>query len=295
MIDMKDPLNFEILTQDFEYCIKAFENDKFDLMNIAANRLMENSIFLENKEVFLIAAILKDIANDYIGIFQNRKEVFNSAKVLGKKTIESIRTNLYDGIKIENLWQDFQEFTVKINEFHKDELETEVYRENTEYTSLIFKKILKFLEENKGDLKKINCTIINGVLGVMIRIMKNHSCTLKENMVYLFLKLLAILFYYVIEKNYPKEAINEDDYKEYLEVHIDFINTYYLNDSLDFKKYNSELWEMGKQYRELYFLFNPPRFITKTPVLEQVPTLVRVPIAPSKKMAKNEKEEEKEN
>ncbi len=292
MIDMNNPLNFEILTQDLEYCIKAFENDRFDLMNIAANRLMENSIFLENKEVFLIAAILKDIANDYISIFQNKREVFNSAKVLGKKTIESIKTNFCNGINIEKLWQAFQEFTVKINEFQKDELEAEVYRENTEYTSLVFKKILEFLEENKDHLKKINCTIINGVLGVMIRIMKNHSCSLKEIMVYLFFKLLAILYNYVIEKNYHEQTINEDDYKEYLEVHIDFINTHYLNNTLDFKKYNSELWEIGKQYRELYFLFNPLRFIAKTPVLEQVPALVRFPITPSKKTVKNEKEKE---
>jgi len=292
---MNDSLNYKILAQDLEYCIKAFENDKFDLMNIAANRLMENSIFLENKEVFLIAAFLKDIANDYIGIFQNRREVFNSAKVLGKKTIVSIRTNFYNNINIEKLWQDFQEFTVKINEFHKDELEAEVYQENTEYTSLIFKKILEFLEENKDNLKKINCTIINGILGVMIRVMKNHSCTLKETMVYLFFKLLGILYNYVIEKSYPEETINEDDFKEYLEVHIDFIKTHYINENLNFKEYNSELWEIGKQYRELYFLFNPPRIIAKTSVLEQVPALVRVPLVPSKKITKNEKEEKKEN
>lgn len=295
MIDMNDSLNIEILTQDLEYCIKAFENDKFDLMNIAANRLMESSIFLEDKEIFLLAAILKDIANDYNGIFQNKRNIFNSAKVLGKKMIKSLRINYNDGINIEMLWQEFQEFTVKINEFHKDELEIEVYRENTEYTSLIFRKILGFLEHHKYDLKKINCTLINGVLGVMIRIMKNHSCELKENMVYLFFKLLSILYNYVIEKNYPKEEINEDDYREYLEVHIDFIITNYLNNSLDFKTYNSELWEIGKQYRELYFLFNPPRIVAKTPVFGQIPTLVRVPVAPIKKIAKNEKEEEKEN
>ena len=267
----------------------------FLCLTIIKNLRRKEFIFLENKEVFLIAAFLKDIANDYIGIFQNRREVFNSAKVLGKKTIVSIRTNFYNNINIEKLWQDFQEFTVKINEFHKDELEAEVYQENTEYTSLIFKKILEFLEENKDNLKKINCTIINGILGVMIRVMKNHSCTLKETMVYLFFKLLGILYNYVIEKSYPEETINEDDFKEYLEVHIDFIKTHYINENLNFKEYNSELWEIGKQYRELYFLFNPPRIIAKTSVLEQVPALVRVPLVPSKKITKNEKEEKKEN
>ncbi|MFW9880985.1 MAG: hypothetical protein ACFFG0_48605, partial [Candidatus Thorarchaeota archaeon] len=95
MIDMNDSLHSEILAQDLEYCIKAFEKNNFDLMNIAANRLMENSIFLENKETFLAAAILKDIANDYIGIFQNRKDIFNSAKVIGKETISSIKSNFY--------------------------------------------------------------------------------------------------------------------------------------------------------------------------------------------------------
>lgn len=292
---MNDSKNIDILTQDLVYCIKAFEIDKFDLMNIAANRLMENSIFLENEEVFLIAAIVKDIAGDYMDIFQNRGNILNSAKVIGKKTITSIKTNFQNGIDIESLWQDFQEFTVKINDFHKDELESEVYLKNTKFTRMIYEKILKFLEENKENLKKIHCTLINGVLGVMIRMMKNHSCELEENMVYLFFKLLAILYNYVIEKNYPKDMINEDDYKEYLEVHIDFIVQNYLNNSLDFNKYNSEIYEIGKQYRELYFLFNTPRIIAKAPVSEQIPTLVRVPIVPSGIIVENEEKKKKEN
>ena len=181
---------------------------------------------------------------------------------------------------------------VKINEFHKDELESEVYLKNTEFTSIIFKKIVKFLDENKESLKKVHSTLINGVLGVMIRIMKNHSCTLKETMVYLYLKLIAILYNYVIEKSYPEDDINEDDYKEYLEVHIDFIVKNYLTNNLEFSKYNNELWEIGKQYRELYFLFNTPRFVAKAPISNQVPALVRVPITPSIEIIEDEEKEE---
>jgi len=292
MIDMNNSFHIEILTQDLEYCIKAFENNKFDLMNIAANRLMENCMFLENEDIFLVSVILKDISNDYKNIFKYKEEIFNSAKVIGKETIKSIKANFHNDINIENLWQDFQKYTDKINEFHKDELESEVYMKNTKFTSIIFKKILKFLEENKESFKKINNTLINGVLGVMVRIMKNHSCTLKETMVYLYFKLLAILHPYIIEKNYPEKEINVDDYKEYLEGHVDFIVSFYLNDSLEFKKYNSELWQIGKQYRELYFLFNLPRIFAKPQFLEQVPTIVRVPAAPSKQLVENEEKED---
>ena len=283
----------EILSQDFEYCLKAFENDNFNLMNIAANRLMENSIFLENQEIFLIAAILKDIANDYMGIVQNKRNILNSAKVLGKNTIDSIKSNLNKGINIEKLLQDFFEFTVNINEFHKDELESQVYMKNTKFTSLVFKKILKFLEENKSSLKKINSTLLTGVLNVMIRIFKNHSCTLKENMVYLYFKLLTLLHPYVIEKTVPKEELIEEDFQNYLETHIDFIVKSYLNDDIDFKKYCSKLWEIGKQYRELYLSFNPPRIVART-VAEQVPALVRVPVLSSRINEIKEKKE-KEN
>ena len=291
---MNGQKNFEILSQDFKYCIKAFESDNFNLMNIAANRLMENSIFLENEEVFLVSAILKDIAHDFMGIFQGRRNVLNSAKVLGKKAIKAIKNNFYNGINSMTLWKEFQEYGVKINEFHKDELEIEVYRENTEFTSLIFKKILEFLIEHKFILKKINNTLINGILGVMVRIMKNHSFTLQENMVYLFIKLLAILYGYVVEKSYPEEEINDEDYKKYLEDHIDFIVESYFNQNIDMKKYNKELWKIGKQYRELYFLFNPPRIVAKTPISEQVPALVRIPIIPNKNIVKDEKEVESE-
>lgn len=292
---MNDSFDIEILTQDLEYCIKAFENDKFNLMNIAANRLMENCIFLESKEIFLIAAILKDISNDYITIFQSKRNILNSAKVIGKKTIQSIRINYQNGINKERLWQDFQEFTIKMNDFNKDELESAVYKKNTEFTGIIFEKILKFFKENKESLKKVQCTLINSVLGVIIRVMKNHSNTLKESMVYLYLKFLAILYNYTIEKSFPEEEINEDDFKELLEVHIDYIVENYLNDRIDFDEYNSELWEIGKQYRELYFLFNTPRIVTKAQVSEIVPALVRLPITPSRRIGENEEKEGKEN
>lgn len=287
MIEQK---NMEILTQDLEYCIKAFESDNFNLMNIASNRLMENSIFLEDEEVFLVSAILKDIAHDYMGIFQGRRNVLNSAKVLGKKAIKAIMNNFYSGIDIKTMWQEFQEYAVKINEFHKDELEKEIYSENIEFTTLIFKKILEFLDSNKLILKKINNTLVNGILGVMVRTMKNHSFTLEENMVSLFIKLFAILYGYVVEKSYPEEVINDEDYRNYLESHIDYIVESYLNQKIDMKEYNTELWIIGKQYRELYFLFNPPRIVAKNTISEQVPALVRIPIKPNKNIIPEQKE-----
>jgi len=86
---------------------------------------------------------------------------------------------------------------------------------------------------------------------------------------------------YVIEKNSPDATINDDDYKDYLEAHVDFIIENYLNDSLEFGKYNTELWNIGKQYREIYLLFNPPRVVAKN--IEAVPALVRVPVMPAKR------------
>ncbi len=287
MVDM-NLIDNEILTQDLDYCIKAFEINNFQLMNIASNRLMENCIFLENEKVFLISAILKDIANDYMGIYQNKRKVFNSAKVIGNKTIDSIRSYFKKGIDVNGIWQAFQEFTESINEFHKDSLESGIYKENIEFTKIVFRKTLHFLDENKDDLKKISNTLINGVLGVMVRIIKNHSCSLKENMVYLFFKLLGILFPYVIEKNYPDEVINENDYNKYLKEHIDYIIKAYQKKEINVDEYNSKIWKIGKQYRELYFIYNPPQLVAKTRNIEQVPALVRVPIT-SKQLEEEEK------
>lgn len=266
MIDMNNPL--EVLYQDLEYCTKAFEKDNFELMNIAANRLMENSVFLESEEFFLISSILKDIANDYMGIIASNKNIFNSAKVIGKKMIMSIKANLNNEIDSKNIWEEFQAFTESIDEFHKDELESEVYVKNTEFTSSIFKKMLELLEENKEVLKKKNNSLFNGILGVMVRIMKNHSCTLKETMVYVYFKLLYFLYNYILEKNYNETEISEEDYKEYIEMHIIFIIKYYFNNMLDLKKFNSELLLIGKKYRKLYLLYNPlPRTMTGIPII----------------------------
>ncbi|KKN58637.1 hypothetical protein LCGC14_0550040 [marine sediment metagenome] len=278
--------NIEILLQDFKYCIKAFEKDNFNLMNIAANRLMENSIFLENEEIFLISAILKDMANDYEGIIAKNINILNSSKVIGKKMIAMIKANFNSEIDITKLWEEFQTFTENINEFHKDELESEVYSRNIEFTSITFKKILKLLEENKEILKKKHNTLFNGILGVMIRIMKNHSCTLKETMVYLYFKTFSLLYNYVLEKNYNQNEreIKEEDYKEYIEKHVNFIIKHYFNNNIDFKKFNSELWLIGKKYRQLYLLYNRPKT-----------TITGIPIISSQKIIKTEKKNEEIN
>ena len=59
-------------------------------------------------------------------------------------------------------------------------------------------------------------------------------------MVYLFFKLLTLQYTYVIEKSFPDVQIIEEDYKNYLETHVDFIVKSYLNDDLDFKRYSSK-------------------------------------------------------
>jgi len=51
MIDMNNFSNIEILLQDFKYCAKAFENDSFNLINIAANHLIENIIWAYLKKI----------------------------------------------------------------------------------------------------------------------------------------------------------------------------------------------------------------------------------------------------
>lgn len=285
---MNGQKNIGILTQDLEYCIKAFESDNFNLMNIASNRLMENSIFLENEDVFLASAILKDIANDYMGISQSRRNILNSAKVLGKRVVNAIKKNYENGLDINTLWQDFYDYGVKIDEYHKDEFEIEVYKKNKEFATLTFQKLLKFIDEYKPTLKKINSTLLNGILGVMVRVMKNHSFTPEEHKVYLFFKILTILYSYVREKSYPEEEINDADYKVYLEDHIKYIIDSYSNQKIDLVEYKAILWKIGKQYRELYFLYNPPRMVAKTPGPEQVPALVRIPLRPNKNIVKDE-------
>ncbi len=200
--------------------------------------------------------------------------------------IAMIKANFNSEIDITKLWEEFQTFTENINEFHKDELESEVYSRNIEFTSITFKKILKLLEENKEILKKKHNTLFNGILGVMIRIMKNHSCTLKETMVYLYFKTFSLLYNYVLEKNYNQNEreIKEEDYKEYIEKHVNFIIKHYFNNNIDFKKFNSELWLIGKKYRQLYLLYNRPKT-----------TITGIPIISSQKIIKTEKKNEEIN
>ena len=105
-------------------------------------------------------------------------------------------------------------------------------------------------------------------------------------MVYLYFKLFSLLYNYVLEKNYNQNEteISEEDYKEYVDPHVNFIIKHYLNNNIDFKKFNSELWLVGKKYRQLYLLYNRPKT-----------TITGIPIIPSQKIIKTKKKNKEIN
>ena len=130
----------KILQQDINASSHFFEKNNFISMNIVANRYLENCIIFDDYRLCLPGVFIKDMANDYQGIIARNKSVLNSSKVIGKKMIEIIKANFNNETDSKKLWEEFQTFTEKINEFHKNELESEVYTKNIELQASFLKK-----------------------------------------------------------------------------------------------------------------------------------------------------------
>ena len=141
---------FNILLQDIDYCIQAFSINDFTKMNTAANRIMENCLFFDNYKLFFPAVILKDIGNDYLGISQDplKSKLLSSSKIIGEDLIKIIRENFNENINEKLIWEKFHDFTIGISEFHKDQLEDEVYQENLEFADLVFRYLINHLKNN---------------------------------------------------------------------------------------------------------------------------------------------------
>lgn len=132
-------LAIKILQQDINACVDSFEKDNFRLINIIANRYLENCLIFNEYRLCLPGIFIKDMVNDYFGIISNpeKRKTINSAKVVGERLLSKIQETFRD-LNEENLWNEFYKYNLNINEFLRDEIEVH-YLKNLPFSSQAFK------------------------------------------------------------------------------------------------------------------------------------------------------------
>ena len=241
-----------ILQQDINICVDLFEKDNFRLINIIANRYLENCLIFNEYRLCLPGIFIKEIVNDYFGIISNpeKRKTLNSAKVIGESLLLNIQKTFKD-LNEENLWNEFKKYNLNINEFLRDEH----YLKNPQFTSQSFKFLLNYVENHKNYLYMVNNKFLEGILDIMVRVIRNHYFNLKELMIYVYIKFLGFLYQYIYYENFSSKQLNKEKLKKDLSIYLEYIISLKEKEEIDITDFNKNLWNIVKKWREMYIFY----------------------------------------
>ena len=245
-------LAIKILQQDINACVDLFEKNNFRLINIIANRYLENCLLFNEYQLSLPGIFIKDMVNDYFSIISNpeKRKRINSAKVAGERLLSKIQETFRD-LNEENLWNEFYKYTLNINEFLRDTN----YLKNPQFSSQAFRFLLNYVENHEDYLYMVNNKFLEGILDIMVRVIKNHYCNRNELMIYIYIKFLSFLYQYFYYENFSSKQLNKEKLKEDLSIYLKYINSLKEKEEIDTTDFNKNLWNIIKKWREMYIFY----------------------------------------
>lgn len=255
MSDKNTNLAITILQQDINVCVDLFEKDNFRRINIIANRYLENCLIFNEYQLCLPGVFIKDMVNDYVSIINNPDKLkkINSAKVVGEKLLSKIQ-DFFKDLNEVNLWNDFYKYNLSINEFLRDEIDVH-YLKNPLFSFQSFKFLLHYVEKNINYLYVINNKFLEGILDIMIRVIRNHYFNLNELMIYIYIKFLGFLYQYIYYENFSSKQLNKEKLKKDLSIYLEYIISLKEKEEIDINDFNKNLWEVVKKWREMYIFY----------------------------------------
>ncbi len=255
MSDKNLELAIKILNQDINVCADLFDKNNFRLINIIANRYIENCLIFNEYQLCLPGVFIKDMVNDYIGIINNpdKSKKINSAKVVAEGLLSKIQ-EFFKDLNEESLWNEFHKYNLSINEFLRGDIDAH-YLKNPQFSSQSFEFLLNYIESHSNYLYMINNKFLEGILDIMVRVIRNHYFNLKELMIYIYIKSLGYLYQYFYYENFSSKQLNKEKLKEDLSVYLEYINSFKEKKEIDFTDFNKNLWNIVKKWREMYIFY----------------------------------------
>jgi len=231
-------------------------------MNILANRIMENCMFLESNQFFLPGIMLRDVSFDFQGIGRRTPDLIDSAKKTGMDFISNVIKEFKIDLDEELMWENYYKYTLSIRNFQKSDIEAKIYDDNLEFSDYMFKNLIIFLKKNQNKLLELDNTILNGIIDVIVRILHNQSCSLKNVMIYLYIQSLFGLYQYILRKNLSNPSNFKNDIETEIFPYVQYITADFYTNNINFVKFGKKLWNIIKRIRELYLIYKPLPNIT---------------------------------
>ena len=255
----------EVLIQDLEAIMEAYDSDDFSLMNIFSNRILSTAVILGNESVFVPGFFFKNVALTFQRLKYQKSDTISTAKSVCKPILNDMKELCFSSEKSSGIyWAKYLEYMVRIRRFVLKEIEERVYKDNLDYTEKSFNWLINYLDENRELLKKENNLLFSGIQNEMDRIIRCHSGKLKDIIFLTLIRALDNMYIYMLYVG--GEELDKIDYylnkylHEYKEEELSFENTHILLKEIleEWRKYYIKYMDIAIQRRHIQRGFKIP-------------------------------------
>ena len=274
----------KVIIEDTIAAITAFEDDKFNEMNMYANRLMANTVFGDSKELFLSGFFLKEVADVFLRLKAIHNTSISTAKTFAMKYLSALKEQMITGkTDLQLSWISFFQFYRDLQDFLVSDIEKKVYTKNLEFSKEAFSWIIRYMKDEKTVLLDPNNLFFNGVSNEIERIFRNHSGDLNAIFTISLVRAIGRLYQYVLISN-SENKVDEAQLEKLIFPRIDDLEKLVLpSQKPKFEEVTYAIWILVKEWRERFIKYMEPKRLAQV----QFERAIEIPPEMKKKLAES--------
>ncbi len=247
------------LEQDLAAARISFNDDNFRLMNIFANRVMSDAVFMTGsarRQGLLAGFFIRDVAFEMNRVSALGKAgPISTAKAAVKSYLDGIADSATKGhLTVDQFWKSYNEYANRVRKFGLEKAEERAYSENEEFTAIAARYLLDFLKSQERLLLDSRNLLLEGILNEIIRIYRVHGTSLREAVILSLLTYLQRVYNYIrysrtsADGNVDQNVVESEIFSA-----IEKIRSVASKDPLDLEEATKTLESLMVSWRE-YFI-----------------------------------------
>ncbi len=247
-----------IIEKDLNIAALSFKADDFDLMNIIGNRIMSDSLFINNINFAIAGFFVKQVALTFVNLKpQLADSEFLEVKLSGDKYIACL---LARNVKVDIVqnWVDYHKFNLDLRKYPATGLNRQIaeeYGDDPEATTKIRKWLIDFLNANKILFCDNHNNFVKGILNELQRTGIAFGYQVEDTVIFSCLLALDRFYdYFRVQNLNFNGEINSDSVKTRFFPFVERLSALSTAATLNLEEANVLLWDLIKGWRE-YFIF----------------------------------------
>ncbi len=245
-----------ILKENLQLANLSLASDDFQSLNIYGNRIMSDSVFMQNRESAIIGFFIKHVALNFLYLQTSiSKQDLLDVKLVAKNFMDSIPHEVED-INVEHLFLEFHEFNQQVKRHFVSDTEKDVYDVNPEITDIVRLSLVNLLVSNKELLCNPNNNIINGLIGELERFCKAYDYQSKDTLTFCILVALDRYYgYFRYHHSTTDGKVDKEKTNTIISPYIENIRKLVTNADINYDDFTELMWELIKGWREFFIFY----------------------------------------